>query len=144
MQPVGDVFQMGGPLFDSTAHTQAGLPHLIQYLWDQYSLSLQTTLEERATAGKQTVTLEEAKKKAPATHFADFATRYLEENRVSQSFFIDANHGLLFDNGVTVAVCPGINVQGTMQDSGSVAVTEGKDRQQGPAGVARGNSSFRV
>lgn len=125
----GPVFQMAGSdMFDSASHTQGGLPHLMQHLWDAYAAYLQTELDKRAAAGKPTVTLDEAKKKAPATAFAQWATEYLAENRVAESFFIDANHGIKLANNAMVAICPGVEIRGSMQDSNAVPVMEGRSQ----------------
>jgi hypothetical protein len=131
------VFQVAGSdMFDSTGHTQGGLPHLMQHLWDAYVEHLKTAIETRKSEGKTVVDLETAKKKAPATDFAVFATNYLKEHRVSESFFIDANHGIRLGNNVMVAVCPGVEIKGTMQDAGAVEVTHGRSQphQQGIVG----------
>lgn len=139
----GNVFQVGGSeLFDSASHTQGGLPHLMQYLWDAYSLHLKEQLEERQAAGKPTVTMEEAKRRAPAINFAQWCTEHLKENRVAESFFIDANHGVRLSNNAMVAICPGVEIRGTMQDAGAVEVTHGRSQphQQG----ITGNDGLRI
>lgn len=125
----GSVFQMAGSdMFDSAAHTQGGLPHIMQYLWDAYCLHLKEELEKRQAAGKMTVDLPTAKQKAPATDFARWATEHLAENRVAESFFIDANHGIRLSNNSMVAICPGVEIRGTMQDSNAIQVTEGRSQ----------------
>ena len=118
-----------GGLFDEISHTQGGMAHLMQHLWDAYVGFLRERLEERKKAGKATVSLEEAKKKAPAIHFAKWASDYLKENRVVENFFIDENHGVRLANNTCVAICPGTTIQGTMQDSGAVQVTEGRSQR---------------
>ena len=129
------VFQVGsGDLFDSQMHTQGGLNHLMQHLWDQYKLHLQEQIEARQKAGKPTVDVETAAKKAPATNFATWATEYLKEFRVTESFFIDGNLGIRLANNVCVAVSPGVEIRGTMQESGAIQVTEGRS-QPGNNGV---------
>lgn len=131
------VFQMSGSdLFDAAGHTQGGLPHLMQHLWDAYVAHLGEQIEQRKATGKNVVDLDTAKKKAPATDFAVFATGYLKEHRVAESFFIDANHGIRLGNNVMVAVCPGVEIRGTMQDAGAVEVTHGRSQphQQGIVG----------
>lgn len=145
MQP-GNVFQMAGSdLFDSAAHTQGGLPHLMQHLWDAYCAHLSEHLEKRNAAqppGNQT-TLATAKAKAPATDFAKWATAYLAENRVAESFFIDANHGVRLSNNAMVAICPGVEIRGTMQDAGAVEVTHGRS-QPHQQGIVGNDGSLRI
>lgn len=124
-----NTFQMSGSdLFDSAAHTQGGLPHLMQHLWDAYCAHLAEEIEKRREAGKAVVTLAEAKQRAPATGFATWATKYLADNRVAESFFIDANHGVRLANNAMVAICPGVEIRGTMQEAGAVQVTEGRSQ----------------
>lgn len=131
------VFQVAGSdMFDTTGHTQGGLPHLMQHLWDAYVAHLKEEIDKRAANGKNPVDLETAKKKAPASDFAVFATSYLKEHRVAEGFFIDANHGIRLGNNAMVAVCPGVEIRGTMQDAGAVEVTHGRSQphQQGIVG----------
>ena len=118
-----------GGLFDELAHTQGGMAHLLQHLWDAYVSYLREQLEERQKQGQAVVSLAEAKKKAPATHFAKWASDYLKENRVVENFFIDANHGVRLSNSVCVAICPGTAIQGTMQDAGAIGITEGRSQR---------------
>lgn len=118
-----------GGLFNELQHTQGGMEHLVQHLWDEYCKYLDEQLEERREAGKPAVPLAQAKRTAPATHFARWASDYLKENRVVENFFIDANHGVRLANNVCVAICPGTVIQGTMQDSHAIAVTEGKSQR---------------
>lgn len=142
MQP-GNVFQMSGSdMFDSTAHTQGGLPHLVQHLWDAYGAHLEEKIKERAATGQATVDLATAKKRAPATDFATWASDYLKENRVVESFFVDANHGVRLANNAMVAICPGVEIRGTMQESGAIQVTEGRS-QPHQQGVSN-DSSLRI
>jgi len=130
-------------LFDPIMHTQGGVNHLMQHLWDAYCVHLAEQLDKRKLEGKPTVELAEAKKKAPASNFATWAAEYLKEIRVTESFFIDGNLGIRLANNVCVAVCPGVEIRGTMQDSGSVAVTEGKS-QAGYNGTADTGGTMRI
>lgn len=124
-----DTFQLtGSDMFDSNTHTQGGLPHLIQFLWDAYCQYLDDEIRSRIDRRISTVNLATAKAKAPATDFARFASDYLATNRVVDSFFIDENFGLRLTNNQTVAFSPGVEIRGTMQDSGAVQVTEGKSQ----------------
>lgn len=133
----------GGELFDSTLHTQGGLNHLMQHLWDAYCLHLKETIDERIEKRISTVNLETAKSKATATHFAKWATEYLKEFRVTESFFIDGNLGIRLANSVCVAVSPGVEIRGTMQDSAAIQVTEGRS-QLGNNGVTGDGGSLRI
>mgnify|MGYP006890191480 FL=1 len=131
-------------LFDSIAHTQGGVTHLMQLLWDEYLVHLRETIEKRTKAGKPSVSLTEAIKRAPATDFAKFCADYLAVHRPVQSFFIDENMGLMLRNQKSVAVSPGVEIRGTMQDAGAVQVTEGVS-QEGLNGVVPGeNLSIRI
>lgn len=124
-----DVF--GGaarPGFDSTAHTTGGMPHLMQYLWDQYREFLRHQIERKTLEGKRTIPLEEALRRAPATSFVAFAADFLGEQRIQELFPLDANYGVRLANGDYVAICPGTDIQGTMQESTSIDVMEGKSR----------------
>lgn len=126
-------------LFDSIAHTQGGVTHLTQLLWDAYVERLRGRIEDRKTQGKPAVTLEEAIRRAPATDFAKFCADYLAVHRPVQSFFIDENLGILLRNQMSVALSPGVEVRGTMQDSGAVQVTEGMS-QEGLNGVVNASN----
>ncbi len=137
------VFQVSdGGLFDEISHTQGGMNHLMQYLWDAYVRHLETELEARVAADKPAATLQQAKKNAPASHFAKWAADHLRENRVVENFFIDANHGVRLSNNACLAICPGTVIQGTMQDSGAVSVTQGRS-QRDMDGVV-GTTSLRI
>lgn len=130
-------------LFNDIAHTQGGLSHLMQHLWDKFCLHLQEQIDERIAKGLPTVSLEAAKSKAPATTFAKWATEYLKEFRVTESFFVDGNLGIRLANNEVMAVCPGVEIRGTMQDSGAIQVTEGRS-QPGNNGVANTGGSLRI
>lgn len=114
------------PLFDDLTHTQGGMPHLMQFLWDEYTAFLKSEIEIRRQAGKATVDIAEALQKVPATVFAKWAADYLRDNRMVQNFFVDENHGIMLSNNRTVVLSPGIDIRGTMQDAGAVGVTHGR------------------
>lgn len=132
-------------LFDATAHTQGGLPHLIQFLWDEYAKHLDRLLKERAGAGKPAVDLQTAKTKAPAVNFAKWASDYLKENRIVESFFIDGNLGVRLTNMKTVAVCPGLEeIRGTMQESNAIGITHGRSQPDNNGVIDESDRSFRI
>lgn len=135
--------QQAHSVFGETERTGGGITHLIQFLWDKYAEHLQKELEERAALGKITVDLPTAKKKAPATHFATWAANYLKENRVAETFFVDANLGIRLTNNITLAVCPGVEVRGTMQESHAVQITEGLSNPENE-GIVKDNDSLRI
>jgi hypothetical protein len=116
-------------LFDEVAHTQGGMPHILQYLWDAYVRYLQAEISKRRESNKPTVTVEQAVTRAPAIKFVEWAANYLQEHRVVENFYVDANHGIRLSNNDTLVISPGTNIQGTMQDSGAINVTEGKSQQ---------------
>lgn len=110
----------------------SGMPHLMQHLWDRYCDYLQETMQERHAA----VPLETAKKKATASAFLVWASNYLQENAVTDSFYVEGNLGIKLGDGSVVTVSPG-NEQaqaGRMQQTETVAVTEGKG-QPGKSGT---------
>lgn len=114
------------PLFDDVMHTQGGMPHLMQFLWDEYVNHLKAQIESRKANKQPTVEIDEAIKRAPASAFAKWAADYLRENRMMQHFFVDENHGILLSNNRSVVLSPGIDIRGTMQDAGAVGVTQGR------------------
>lgn len=117
-----------------SADPLGGSDNLIQHLWDQFVLLyLKPKIEDMEAQGKPTVDLETAKKKTPATVFLNWAFEYLTNNRVTESFYVEANHGVRLTNGASVVICPGGGEQrGTMQDSVAIAITEGLDRPGNP------------
>lgn len=143
----GQVVGIGSAdMFDTTSHTQGGLPHLVQHLWDQYCLHLAAEIQKRKEAGQPALDLDAAKRRAPAAGFCKWATAYLLENRVAEGFFIDANHGVRLTNNVAVALCPGLqdDIRGTMQDSKAVQVTEGRSQAHQQGVVAPDAGAFRL
>lgn len=122
------------PLADPITQSQGGVPHLLEYLWARYREFLKDELDGRAEAGKPAGTLEEALRRAPATSFVRWASDFLRDNRVVEAFFIDDNHGLRLTDNALVAVCPGVDLRGTMQESRTVAITSGRS-QPGLEGV---------
>lgn len=118
------------PFFDSFSHTQGGAKHLLQHLLDEYVKVLNAQIEERKAAGKPTCTIDEAVAKMPMMKFLQFGKDYLTENRPVQNFFVDENVGLRLSNNANIVVSPGINVQGTMQNSGAISVTHGVSQRE--------------
>ncbi len=111
---------------------QGGRPHLIAFLWDRYTHYLQRQIDEKQAAQQKTLTIVEATQKAPALHFVEWATDYLLRNRVVNVFTLDANVGLRFASQAEVALCPGIDVRGTMEDDPGVAVQVNPNRREPP------------
>lgn len=136
------VFQVAGPggLFSEPGQ----LTHLMQHLWDRYKLHLEVLLGTRAGRGQKVPTLDATIKKAPAIHFAEWATQYLTDNRPVETFFSEGNVGLRLTNNVLVVLSPGEEQTkpGTMQQSASFSVTEGRS-QPGNEGVST-TSGLRV
>lgn len=112
--------------FDAIRHTQGDHPHIMQYLWDAYLAYLEAEGQERAAKGQTVLPIAQAKTKAPATHFVLWAANHLRDIRAIESFFVDGNVGVRLNNNKTIAISPGVEIRGTMQDSGAVAVTEGR------------------
>ncbi len=111
------------PMFNPVAHSQAGMPHLIDYLKTQYRAHIQWMNETRAQQG-QALGDPEATIRA-AQPVLDFFESFLNTHRPIQIFPIDMNYGIVLDNNDRVALCPGAkNIQGSMQDSGAISITE--------------------
>lgn len=126
-------------LFDNHAYTTGGgLPHLLELLHGEYRRFLEYEIARRRQLGQQTISLEEAMTTAPFSSFYNFCVKYLTQHRPVENFFVDMNHGLKLSNNARVVVCPGTTVQGTMQDSGAVGVTQGLS-QPGMGGVLPGH-----
>lgn len=67
--------------------------------------------------------------------FLEFAHKYLDENRTVETFPVDANCGIRLSNNKRCLIHPPTQAgDGSMQDSGSVGVTEGLT-QPGQEGV---------
>jgi len=131
----GNTIQVNqGGLFDEIQHTQGGHPHIMQYLWTKYCKYLQDQVQARQAKGLPCLSLSEALRKAPALGFVTWAAEFLKDCRPVQAFFVDENQGLILENNDCVCISPGVPVQGTMQDSGAVQVTEGRSRE-GSEGV---------
>lgn len=122
------------PVFDPVVHSQAGLPHLIAYLVGQFRAHVQRTnqeipKEEERIAGEELI--------ERAQPLLDFFEQFLTQNRPVEIFPIDMNYGVVLDNNDRIALCPGItDIQGTMQDSGAVAISDGRS-QPGQEGVVQ-------
>jgi len=114
--------------FDSIRHTQGEHPHIMQYLWDAYLEYLESERQERTTRGQSSLPVAQAKLKAPAINFVLWAANHLRDIRAIESFFVDGNVGVRLNNNKTIAISPGVEIRGTMQDSGAVAVTEGRSQ----------------
>lgn len=107
------------------------LPHLLEHLWAAYTQYVTAEHTKLVEAGKpRRGDLEHYLAKAPAQHFYAWAAEYLRTHRVSQSFAVDANLGLMLSNGSRVTVCPHIDVAGTMQDAGAVDITRGQGQPE--------------
>lgn len=134
---------MNNPMFDSIAHTQGGVLHLMDYLWDRYVSHLTERIEERKAEGKESIPLDVALKKTSAQAFKKFCEDFLDENRAVETCPLDENLGFRLSNNDMVALSRGIAIQGSMQDSGAVAVTHGRS-QRGNEGVVQVNNTQRI
>lgn len=131
-------------LFDDIQHTQAGLPHLVQFLWDKYVVHLKELAAKRKAEKKPTREVDgDLLQKMPAIHFCAFAAKYLSENRHVQSFFVDENHGITLSNNEACVLSPGVMIRGTMQNSGAVEVTKGES-PRGSQGGTLDSPSFGI
>lgn len=109
----------------------ADLPHLIQHLKNKFV--------EHCNA-QNTSTHPAAKSVAPAYHsaeeFWDFCADYLANNRTVENWPADRNIGIRLSDNNRVLVHPATKAgSGEMQDSGSIAITEGLT-QPGQEGVS--------
>lgn len=117
------------PVMDNT-------PHLMQHLWNEYKRWLEAKRQQLLAQGlKSVLSLDEAVRKAPATSFVRFCVDYLRDQRPVELFALDANYGFRLSNNVSVALCPGIESSGPMQDAQAVAVTEGIGQQTVASGT---------
>lgn len=114
------------PFFDSVRLTTGGgLPTLHEVLVAAFREQLQGRMNELAAAGREVATLDEVMGRVTLRAFSAFAADYLAENRVVETFAVDANVGLLLSNQVRCVVSPGVDVTGTMQESAAVGITTG-------------------
>lgn len=130
-------------MFDDIQHTQQGMPHLLQFLWDEYVNFLKRETAKREKKKQKSVPLPIALKNTPATAFLAWAAKYLKKHRVGQQFYVDENLGIQLTNLRSCVICPGVTIRGTMQDSGAVEVTQGRS-QPGNEGVAKSGMSFHI
>jgi len=117
--------------YDSVREMQGGLPHLLQLLKEEYTKNVEIRMNSALAKGVAVkFSLAEAVKRAPLWDFMEFAVDYLETNRVVETFSADSNVGIVFSDLSRCVVCPGFEVEGTMQDSESVGVTHGKGQSK--------------
>ena len=129
-------------MFDPVAHSQAGLPHLLAYLVQQYRAHVQQINITRQAQG-QPLADPEATLRA-AQPVMEFFTQFLTHHRPLQVFPIDMNYGVLLDNNDRIALCPGVtDIQGTMQDSGAISLSDGRS-QPGQDGVVQVNDQRHI
>lgn len=131
------------PLFDPANYTTAGQPHLVEHLWGKYRQHLQELIDERKKTKPDTVSVEEALKRATAMHFMAFCTKYLMDARPVENFFVDMNHGVVLSDTSRVVISPGFDLRGTMQGAGAVGVTAGAT-QPGLQGVVLNPGSIGI
>lgn len=100
--------------------------HLLQHLWDRYKAYVADKHAEGQIAGH----LEDAIRDVSATEFLEWGTDYLNENRVADVFYTDANHGVRLTNLAQVLICPSLDtgVPGALLGDDAVPVTEGRNR----------------
>lgn len=138
---VVEVNQAG--LFDDTKHTQGGVQHIMQFLWDEFTAYLRREAKKRKKAKLPSINVDEALRKMPATAFLTWAAKYLKKHRVGQSFVVDENMGVQLTNLKQFVISPGVPIRGTMQDSGAIGVTHGRS-QPGNNGMAKGDMTFGI
>jgi hypothetical protein len=130
--PLSSIGQSPDPMFDSIAHTQAGLPHLLSYLQQQYRQYVRRVNQEQNLQINPELAISSART------LLDFCEQFLTIHRPVQVFPVDMNYGVVLDNNDRVAICPGVaDIRGTMQDSGAVSISSGRSQpgQAGQAGV---------
>ena len=115
------------PMFSSVAHTQAGMPHLMAMLLEEYRDYVATANLTRQQQGQQEVDPSESIRAAQP--LLDFFENYLKVHRPVQTFPIDMNVGVMFSNNQRCCISPGVyGIQGSMQDSGAVAISDGRSQ----------------
>lgn len=128
-------------MFSSTANpsqlfsedvTPAGVPHLLQFLWQQYIAAL--TNGTKLTAAE----IERNLQFVSAVAFATWCADYLRQNRAANTFFVEANQGITLTNHLSFVISPGdAAVPGSMQEAAAIGVTTGAGN---PGDVTRTSS----
>lgn len=122
------------PSFDSVAHTQGGLPHLLALLQTEFAKHMAAVNEQRLQ--KNLPALDMTGTLKAAEPFLKFGQKYLTENRPVQAFAVDMNYGILLSNNMRCSISPGVeNLQGTMQDSPVVPISTGQNPNSGVIGI---------
>jgi hypothetical protein len=131
------------PMFNSVAHTQAGMPHITAHLLAEYREWVNQANLTRQGQGQTPVDPEEQIRAAQP--LLDFFENYLKVNRPVQNFPVDMNVGMMLSNNKRICISPGIEgIQGSMQeDSGAIGITDGQS-QPGQEGVIEVNDQRRV
>jgi len=111
----------------SPGYDVAGQPHLLQYLWAKFAEHLEEEIARRVEARISTVDLPTALKQVPATHFYGWATTYLTNTSVVDSFFIEGNLGIRLSTNETVAFSPQAFLEDRQQVK-TVGITTGRQQ----------------
>ncbi len=117
-------------MIDTSQVTTAGLPTLLEHLKKVFLARLEKRLEaERARTNKDAPTkmdvLDVFRRCSPLL-FLEFCDEYLKTNRITETFAVDSNVGVVLSDLSRCVICPGTEVDGTMLDAGAVAITEGR------------------
>lgn len=127
------------PLFNPLVHTQGEMPHLVELLVAEYREHIrrhngQLPVGQAPLDAEKTIRL--------ARPLLNFFEAYLNTYRPVQAFPVDMNYGLVLSNSQRCAVSPGTaQLQGTMQNSGSIGVTQGVSNP-GQDGVVQVNDAL--
>lgn len=114
--------------FSDEEHTQGNQPHLMQYLRLEFVAALTRKAEKdspEVDPDKIAAAVAKAVARTTADQFIRWASAFMKVNRGVETTFIDANMGIRLTNNAIVALSPGIEIRGTMQDDHSVGVTKG-------------------
>lgn len=102
-------------------------PHLLGHLWTAYQAYLTTEMEKLKANGSKVRTLQEIFRTAPSQNFVSWATQYLENNRVTETFAVDGNFGVRLNDATVVLIGPGADAKaGSMEPAQAVPITTGR------------------
>ena len=115
------------PMFDSVVHTQGEMLSLLDLLKSEYQKYMEGVNRTRSSQDKPP--LDAVATLRAATPFLRFCEKYLMRNRPGEVFPIDMNYGVVLSNSQRFAISPGAaEMQGSMQDSPTVAISTGRNR----------------
>ena len=110
---------------ETNSHKQIGVPHLIRHLTQEYARFMTRVNQHYVENGMPTAANIE-KQIRLAKPLLDFFEEYLDKFRPTRMFPVDANYGFVLSNNAQFMLCPPIEENdGVMQSGSAVAVTQG-------------------